>query len=57
LAFELVVEDLLEKILEAAIVGLEDRVLGREIDRIVAAIPMIELSRLNMPMATPELGA
>ena len=30
---ELVVEDLLEDVLEAAVIGLEDGVLGREIDR------------------------
>ena len=34
---ELRVEDLLEEVLEAAVIGLEDRVLGREVDRVARA--------------------
>src|SRR5581483_169346 len=34
--------DLLEEILEAAVVGFEDRVLRREIDRVVAQQPVVE---------------
>ena len=68
--FELVLEfglvDLLEKFHEAAIVLLEDGVLGREIDRpaqVEAVIQRaraksrIDLSRLYIAMATPAPGA
>ena len=36
------VEDLLEDVLEAAVIGFQDRVLGRQIDRIVALQPIGE---------------
>ena len=36
LVLELGVEDVLEDVLERAVVGLEDRVLGREVDRVLA---------------------
>ena len=39
---ELAVEDFLEDVLEAAVIGLEDRVLGREIDRVVARQAVIQ---------------
>jgi hypothetical protein len=59
---ELGVEDLLEQVLEAAVVGLEDRVLGRKIDRPAKVQAVVEdaransridSSRLYIPMATP----
>ena len=42
LGLELGVEDLLEDVLEAAVIGLEDGVLGREIDRVLAAQAVVE---------------
>src|SRR6185369_4851507 len=42
LRLELGVVDLLEEVLEAAIIGLEDRVLGREIYRVLAVESVIE---------------
>ena len=42
LGLEFGVEDLLEDILEAAVIGLEDGVLGREIDRIVALQAVVQ---------------
>ena len=39
---ELGVEDLLEDVLEAAVVGLEDRVLRREVHRVVAGEAVVE---------------
>ena len=42
LVLELLVEDLLEDVLEAAVIGLEDGVLGRQIDRIAARQAVIE---------------
>jgi hypothetical protein len=39
LGLELGVEDLLEDVLEAAVIGLEDGVLGREIDRTLRCRP------------------
>ena len=42
LVLELGVEHLLEQVLEAAVVGLEDGVLGRQVDRIVAVEPVVE---------------
>ena len=40
--FELRLEDFLEDVLEAAVIGFEDRVLGREIDGIVARQAVIQ---------------
>ena len=42
LRLELAVEDLLEDVLEAAVIDLENRVLGREIDRIAAHQAVVE---------------
>ncbi len=42
LRLELGLVDLLEDVLEAAVIGLEDRVLGREIDRILAHQAVVE---------------
>src|SRR5690606_24403693 len=42
--FELGVIDLLEDVLEASVIDLEDRVLGREVDRVVASKAIIERS-------------
>ena len=67
LGLELGVEDLLEDVLEAAVIGLEDGVLGRQIDRVVAAAGRSSArrgrsrgsnsSRLYIAMATPAPGA
>src|SRR6266481_1924479 len=42
LGLELLLVDLVENVLEAAVVDLDDRVLGRQIDRIAARQPEIE---------------
>ena len=42
LGLELLVVDLLEDVLEAAVIDLDDGVLGREIDRIAAVEPVVE---------------
>src|SRR5262245_16683037 len=42
LGLELIVEHLLEDIFETAVINLEDGVLGREIDRVVAGEAIIE---------------
>jgi hypothetical protein len=66
LRLELGVEDLLEDVLEAAVIGLEDGVLGREVDRVVAQQAVVErgarevadrLVEIVHAMATPAPGA
>jgi hypothetical protein len=65
LGLELGLEDLGEQVLEPAVVGLEDRVLGRQVDRVTPlqavvqrrrAKSRIESSRLYIAIATPPPG-
>ena len=67
LLLELAVEDLLEDVLEAAVIDLEDGVLGREIDRVVAQQAVVQRGAgevddrtrrdCTSPCATPAPGA
>src|SRR3546814_3548269 len=52
---ELLVEDLLEDVLEAAVIVFEDRVLGRQIDRIAALEAVIERRAGRSEEHTSEL--
>ena len=58
----LVLEDLGEDVFERAVIRLQDRVLGRQVDRVTALQPVgedaraksaIEALKLYMPIATP----
>ena len=66
LRLEFAVENLLEDVLEAAVIGLEDGVLGRQIDRIALGEALVERGAgeigdrirrdCTSPCATPALG-